>query len=440
MAGPNRMSKAIAKYCDRYAEPEIAQLRGFPPSPRFRHAIVVPAYRESGDFIARLQRLATQVSHTLVIVVINQPQQDRDTISSAALFDTVWDSGDLHWQSEQLTLLDWENNCAMMAVNRFSEGHRIPDKQGVGLARKIGCDLALALKEQDVLSARFIHSTDADAYLPEDYFSRTANVGEVSAAIYPFRHCCDASPVGQATAIYEQSLHYYVAGLAWAGSPYAFHTIGSCLALSMSHYAQVRGFPKRSGGEDFYLLNKLAKLAKPTQLQGTPIRLEARSSSRVPFGTGPAVSKIMALDSLADFTSYHPQVFRDLGHLLRRFTSLWQCRYELATWLSYLPDRIQCALHALGLESLVRHLQDQVTSEAASGKHIDHWFDAFRTLKFIHYLQANCFPELPFSEALPQASDILDNPTCRGNLSILDRVQTKAILRSPALLKRGKRL
>ncbi len=76
-----------------------------------------------------------------------------------------------------------------------------------------------------------------------------------------------------ATQLYELSLRYYVAGMKFARSPYAFHTIGSSMAVSPVHYARVRGFPKREAGEDFYLLNKLAKLGSVLELdRGSDLR------------------------------------------------------------------------------------------------------------------------------------------------------------------------
>ena len=66
----------------------------------------------------------------------------------------------------------------------------------------------------------------------------------------------------------------------YARSPYAFHTIGSTMAVSANHYAKVRGFPKREAGEDFYLLNKLAKV-KTLGAQGCSRR---RSGSHLTTG------------------------------------------------------------------------------------------------------------------------------------------------------------
>ena len=79
-----------------------------------------------------------------------------------------------------------------------------------------------------------------------------------------------------ATKRYEQALTYYVEQLQQAGSPYAFHTLGSCIATPLSYYCHARGFPKKSGGEDFYLLNKLAKLGKILTVDSCILQIESR--------------------------------------------------------------------------------------------------------------------------------------------------------------------
>lgn len=404
-----RGKQAIASYCGRYAEAEITQLAKFPHLPIYRHAIVVPACREPTGFLQRLKSLAITTAETLLILVVNQPQGDKECGQNQALWQAALSSGNLRWQHGQLKLVEWQNRSAVLLVDRFSADRRIPDRQGVGLARKIGCDIALALQQRKQLLGRFIHSTDADAFLPDDYLNRTRSLGEVSAALFPFQHRTGQDPAGLATALYEQHLRYYVAGLAWAGSPYAFHTIGSCMVVSTTHYAQVRGFPKRSGGEDFYLLNKLVKIAPLAQLQGAPIQLEARVSSRVPFGTGPAVARILALDSPTQFTSYNPEVFNDLKLLLRAFKGLWQERTMRSAWLARLPIRIKAACLALRIDSLFDHLCAQVHDEGQAIKPIHDWFDAFRTLKFIHHMQAHHHPAMALPESLSRARFILSD-------------------------------
>ena len=115
----------------------------------------------------------------------------------------------------------------------------------------------------------------------------------------------------------------------YARSPYAFHTIGSTMAVNAFHYAKVRGFPRRQAGEDFYLLNKLAKVGAIRQLseetECESIDIAARLSDRVPFGTGAATGKIMELEDPArEYLFYHPAVFGLLRGWLGSLGTFWQ--------------------------------------------------------------------------------------------------------------------
>jgi len=391
------------KYCAVQGAAEVNHLVDFPTDCAFDHVVVIPAFDERADF---LHRLHAQFAQSLVVLVINQAQLGRPTPDNFQLLRAALASGQQQWQRDNLSLINWPGDSALLIVDRFNPGREIPKRQGVGLARKIGCDLALALILREQILSPWIHSTDADAVLPTDYFEQTAGLSDCSAAVYRFRHQTPPGPLGTATRRYEQKLEYYVAGLRWAGSPYAFHTIGSCLAVNAEHYALARGFPKRNGGEDFYLLNKLAKMAPIVQCHGEALQLEARASHRVPFGTGPAVEQAMAKPD-ADITSYDPRVFVHLHELLQQLTLLHgQCDHPQA-WAATLDPITRSAWCSLQPAPLYRHLAEQVASDVQARRHIDDWFDAFRTLKVIHYLQARHYPAVPLATALQKAHEQL---------------------------------
>ena len=82
--------------------------------------------------------------------------------------------------------------------------------------------------------------------------------------------------IDQATVMYEISLRYYVLGLAAARSSYAYQSIGSTLCVDAPAYLSVRGFPKRAVGEDFYLLDKLAKVGPLRRISAEPRAASAR--------------------------------------------------------------------------------------------------------------------------------------------------------------------
>jgi len=123
----------------------------------------------------------------------------------------------------------------VLLIDRASAGSYFPPDQGVGLARKIGCDLMLRLHLKERLTSPWIHATDADVSLPPDYFDQVTSFDPQStaAALYSFEHrfAADES-LATAGRLYEISLRYQTLGLAWAGSPYAYEALGSCLAIS----------------------------------------------------------------------------------------------------------------------------------------------------------------------------------------------------------------
>ncbi|MGK7872970.1 MAG: hypothetical protein AB4426_06560 [Xenococcaceae cyanobacterium] len=259
------------------------------------------------------------------------------------------------------------------------------------------------------MATPWIHCTDADATLPVGYFDDGGLCEEVAVAIYPFIH----HPLNKNILLYEISLRYYVTQLARAGSPYAFHTIGSLLKINAKHYAAVRGFPKRQAAEDFYLLNKLAKTGKVVRLISPQISLSSRISTRVPFGTGATMQRLAATN---DFVFYHPEVFNRLRAWLGIIELLWRDRDVLAgggiaQWWDRMgleDDILLTTLLQLGLEKTLQHAYRQCRDYLHFKFFIWVWFDAFRTLKFVHHLRDRYFPSLPLEdtiELIPRSFD-----------------------------------
>ncbi len=382
---------ALDKYLADYAEPDALADSGL--AGQWQHVLVVPAYREHPDCIDALMP-AFRNGDNLLIVVLNRPASDPDT---------DWA---LPWRQAYMSrdsavakghYLQRRNpHCQLLLVDHCSDCEPLPADQGVGLARKIGADIALRLIGRGMIASPWIHTTDADVTLPDNYFAAADEVpATASACIYPFRHVgesgANAAPAWP-TMLYEWHIRYYAAGLKFAGSPWAFTTVGSTLAVNHSHYAMVRGFPKRAAAEDFYLLNKLAKLGDVVQLQGTPLALSCRHSERVPFGTGRASARIAGLISPAQFTSYHPACFDELAAFNRWLAAfgdgdagLADCDPIAAWWLEEQPIPANICSQPPG---------------AQKSRQLKEWFDAFRTLKFVHAMRDHQFPDLPLAAIL----------------------------------------
>lgn len=414
---------AIKKYLKNYAEPE-SQLANFPLDCHYSSALVIPAYNESGDFIDNLEHLHSSKKFLLVLI-INQPEDSPACLANDRLEEHLQQHFSTLWQDPQQPITLFEGkHFDILRVSRFRLGNQIPIKQGVGLARKIGADIVCQLIEQDQIDSPWIFSSDADAMLPSDYFD-SANQQQAAALIYPHQHIgiCGGA-LSLAAQLYDRSLDYYVAGLYWAGSPYAFHTIGSCIAIDYQRYTQVRGFPRRAGGEDFYLLNKIRKTGEIISLNSSRIKLLARESDRVPFGTGPALKKINAYETPEkDYLFYHPWLFHYLQCWLNVILQLWPQQMETTDIKNTTEELIIAAakkpidasilietLSALGYKKAIEHAIKHSNTEGVFLQHMMNWFDGFKTLKFLHFLRDQHLPSIPWGEVISIESFYQEEP------------------------------
>ena len=389
-------SRPITKYLSRYAEPESRYIETFSKKPSYHNSVLIPVYCERTDFLEHLNTdLPNSTGKILIVLISNHPsevsQVKRREAISAHKEMRLWLGDSAVWQAGNLSLFE-QNNYDVLLVNRTDE-YAIPLNQGVGLARKIGADLILSLIRSGSILSPWIMSTDADTLIPRNYFSinPTANTSGIT---YPFEHISQSSDneknftkkrdIDAATKLYEKSINHYVAGLKFAGSEYAFSTLGSCLAIHAESYAQVRGFPKRAGGEDFYLLNKLAKVGDIENGEGLPLlKIKARESNRVPFGTGPAVTKLLASPNMEHETIfYHPEIFFQLKQVLEEIRK----RPENLTAFKVSEKSMNALLH-IGIQKALEHVRKQKLTGQQYDLHMRNWMDGFKTLKFVHYLR-----------------------------------------------------
>lgn len=383
---------AQTKYFSQYAEAEVQLLAGF-PAIDYQQLVCIPAFAETPAFLTSLRRAANNsAGRTLLILVVNQPEDHDEETENHALAGYI-EAYFCRWQQQHLSLHAL-GELDVLLVKRFNKGLRIPRKQGVGLARKIAADIAACLIVKGQAHTAAFFCSDADVIFPNDYFSAHLPA-QASAGVFHFEHKnAGDHAVDLATHIYQRSLQHYVEGLQRAGSPYAFHTIGSCLLINSLAYLQVRGFPKRAGGEDFYLLNKLNKQAPVVELPQS-IAIRSRQSLRVPFGTGPAISRLMqAPEQQAIF--YHPQCFDVLHQWLRFLNEL--AEYGSMERIDHETAMVQALAGHFDLTSTVAKLFHQHKTATARRKNLHDWFDAFKTLKLIHQLRDQAYPSLSLQQ------------------------------------------
>lgn len=355
----------------------------------FSGAIIIPALAES-DYIPGLiesleaDRTLPQSGMVVVFVVNN-----REDASSGEKQDNLAAISYLRKARQKL-------HFPVAIVDASSEGLSLPARDGgVGLGRKLGHDLILQRLDFSCRDPLLI-SLDADTWVEPGYagaviehFKESTSGG----AAIPFSHRRAPTAVEQeAIDRYELFLRCYVAGLEYAGSPYAFHTVGSAMACRASAYIRCGGMNRKRAGEDFYFLQSLAKTGGVGKVSGTAVFPSPRRSHRVPFGTGRAIGAL--LDNEADAVLfYRPQCY----FLLREWLSLAAgfCssrspyRAEEVVRISpYLHGFLEEQGFQAAWERFLLHNRD----EGRLRKAFHDWFDAFRTMKFFHFLSDGPHP------------------------------------------------
>ncbi|HJN37461.1 MAG TPA: hypothetical protein QF353_01640 [Gammaproteobacteria bacterium] len=409
------MKDTTSKYLSLYACREANDIK-IPGC--YDSVIVVPIYAEYPHCIDVLDNLPQQHKHhkILVILVINQAKSSPDWVLA--------DNQKLIHHLKSLPLL-WKNSSHNIILCEHSRCHILMvdravsqpfDEENVGLARKIGSDMALALIQRNTIRTEWIHQTDADVRLPSDYWNiPPTHENKFSALIYPFSHtslhACQTTLL--ACQLYELSLRDYRLKLAQAGSKYAYHSIGSTFAISKDAYAKVRGYPLRQAGEDFHILNKLRKVGDFFHPNTQPLLLSARASSRTPFGTGQNIQRILKnheINSAQIF--YHPHIFDYLLswlNIINSFDLTLDSPQKIQNSMDDYFNKFNIQLDPLLLFKVINSLKlpNSFIKLLKNSNHAEHFkfhchthFDALKTLRFIHLFRDQSYPLITLRELL----------------------------------------
>lgn len=278
---------------------------------RIKQVVVIPCFAESRYILKTLYSLSQNnsddLNDSLILCVVNNRGRtitDSEILADNQLTMSHFDmlikgkmDNRMPAEMEQVNLLKkiLKTNLRIAYVDASSAGFELPNKVGgVGMARKIGLDKAISLFDSND-DIGLLYCLDADTVVENNYLAAVKlffTQEQSTAAHVSFAHQeAEEESLQAAIICYEIFLRYYVFGLQYAGSPYAFHTIGSTIICTIDGYAAVRGMNNRQAGEDFYFLNKLAKLDGVRSIRSTTVYPSARSSTRVPFGTGKAIMK-----------------------------------------------------------------------------------------------------------------------------------------------------
>ena len=396
------MTSPVEKYLNLYAEnknltDKILGIWSALEIPQIAYPICVPVCCESEAFNFFLKSLIEAVRFidkpTLLILNLNEKKTAEYEVSKDnEKFRTFLLSQSINFSCDEFCLGKFSDKLFFIAV--FAVGkYAFEDDQGVGLARKMAQDLALALYNKNFILSNQVWMSDADVELPYNYLTIQLKP-QSSAGVFAFNHHLhplqpDDFHAKQAAQHYDFSLKYYVAGLGFAGSDYAFDAIGSSIVYHQLSYAQARGLPKLLAAEDFYFLNKLRKLGPIEQVDEIELSLSPRRSERVPFGTG--MSVIKQASNLANgnpYLFYNPECFVFLKNWLEYARKALDHFGEATERLRNVFSMSDSTFDFLKNKMLKARAQIELPKYlVARRKAFESFFDGFFQLKLIHILR-----------------------------------------------------
>ena len=354
----------FAKYLRRHPTPAE-----FPRPDGFRRAVVIPAWNENDELPAVLssleEALALAPRPVATVLVVNHPP-GADPAPSLELLRRI-DTGELRLPG-------------LFSVYA-------PDlKNGVGAARALGIDLFLAAQTPKSVDDTLIWSLDADSPVEKRYFAATeefmADHPGLGAATPGFSHRTAPTPEEErAIRAYEAWMRGHAAALRAAGSPYGFIALGSAIVCRGSACIRAGGMKRRAAGEDFYFLQELVKCGGVAEIPEVLVHPSPRLSSRVPFGTGPAMRKMLDGEAPAESS---PEAFALLAALLAAAAEPGALD-SAAELMRRIPAAAREFLEEEGFEEVWRRiLANQPRNDAARLAAWHRWFDGLKTLRLLH--------------------------------------------------------
>jgi len=362
-------------------------------SRRYSTIAVIPVFSEFQYLPDALQSISNALKKeknetVLIILVINNPE--KKYCSPAKFADN---QQTLKWLRSGEIPKPLQSSIAW--IDASSSGKEIKKGSGVGAARKTGMDAALLLCDWN--SDPLLLCLDGDTIVEDNYFAAVRGFFRENpakfAAVVDFYHQTGATTEEEkAIRLYESYMVDYVEKLRDSQSPYAYHAIGSTITCRAEGYIKAGGMRPKEAGEDFYFLQALRKLspdAEIGEIKKTLLHPSARASDRVPFGTGARIIELLS-DSTTQFPGrylYNSNIFDDLKILLN---SVNNGTFLQSGTLSYdsLPDSIIAFLDSCEFRKVWPKIEANTPNDPKKRQWAFHtWFDAFRTLKFIHFCE-----------------------------------------------------
>ena len=272
-------------------------------------------------------------------------------------------------------------------VDAATPGLELPPRQaGVGMARKIGMDLALPY----LMGKRsLLFSTDADTNVDRHYLEIVLDYFKqynADAAVVGFSHSIPENPDLENTIKeYEEFLLITALKIKEAGSPYGYVALGSAMVCKAEAYMAVGGMPRKKATEDFYFLQELAKFCTVHSIPDILVYPSSRPVSRVYLGTGFRMAQTQRGFEIKNL-HYSKHAFTLLHKWIALGTTAWKMTLvELLDKIGSQNKELKNFLVKEGIENIWNNLQSSSPSENHFIRQFHRWFDGLKTIRLLKH-------------------------------------------------------
>ena len=362
-------------------------------------SVIIPIKNEFPDFFSTLESLnqswlsfceksSCEKEKILVILVVNALKDDSDEV--------IKNNEKLLLALEEAKNQEKYKGLDFFVVNLNPPMGFLPEKQGVGYARKLGMDYAI------FFNCNVLACLDGDTLVEKNYvealyqFSKDVKEkGELFAVTDFFHQRAENQFYQKAIDSYEEFLKFHSTKLEECGTPFYPVALGPTLVSSNYAYCAVNGMNLKVAGEDFYFLQSLIKLkiadgkTLKTTMLNTSVFPSSRISDRVLFGTGSRINELVEdaknmsqscdNDKILEKISY-PYYDEWIYDEFKKFFA--EKNPEVTKLKDFLEDE-------KFLENFAKMKKNYGKSQNRFEAAFHTWFDGLKIIRGIHFLEKN---------------------------------------------------
>ena len=370
------MDYKYLKYLKKKSIQNLWYTHTAPKKRGYNFIITIPCYNEYDYIFKTLDSISKQepllLDSLLVIIVINNSEDEIEEIKK-------------NNHATYQKIIGEKYNFEFVAVDSYSKKRALKNKvAGVGIARKIGCDIGLKYSHDDSLFC-FI---DADTKINSHYLqtiSSSYRRYNWKAATVMFEHMSDESKTIKIIREYEKFLNKTSELLEKNGSPYNYIPIGSSMICNVKSYVSVGGMNTRKAAEDFYFLQELQKAFGVFKIKEVLVYPSSRYTPRAYLGTSSRLLKCLNKELTMDSLYYTDYSFKILNKwLLLALKSEKKSYKEILKECDFLDKKLIVFLEQHNFKNAWRAINQAPTSIHFK-EQFHRWFDGFKTFKLLKY-------------------------------------------------------